>query len=141
MKAYQVYAALYVCKNKLLPVEGVKVGHSMNSLKRAQKIMSCMEMQHVFRVKDLSKADAILLEDNTNEELDNLARSGGSTEFHLFHSKQLEKVRKILIKNLGETVDWQPNASTFSHLSVSTVYLHTQWPRLKELRSNYYLSR
>ena len=139
MESYQVYSALYSCKNKRLPVYGVKVGHSLNSIKRANQIMSCMEIQDIFRIKDLTKKEALSVETSTNNQLDELAQSGGSSEFHLFHSSQWGKAYKILVSNFGETIDWQPHANVFSHLSVSTVLESQSWPRSTELKRNYQL--
>jgi hypothetical protein len=130
---YQTYAALYSMRGYTLPLFGVKVGHSRNSIKRVGGIMSNMDLQDLFVLRFLSKIEARKIEDIVNHKLITIFTSGGSSEFHVMPVKNFNKVYKLLRGELGMEVNYQPDAHSVSN----EVLFQDGWPRLRELKKNY----
>tara|TARA_B100000214_G_C23946810_1_gene618391 strand:- start:973 stop:1377 length:405 start_codon:yes stop_codon:yes gene_type:complete len=130
---YQTYAALYSMRAFALPLFGVKVGHSRNSVKRVGGIMSNMDLQDLFVLRFLSKIESRKIENAVNHKLAKLFTSGGSSEFHVMPIKNFNKVYKLLERELGQTVSYQPDAYAVSN----DVLFQDGWPRLRELKKNY----
>mgnify|MGYP003130886530 FL=1 len=130
---YQVYAALFSVWGLPHPLFGVKVGHSKCSIRRANNLLVPYSLQDLFVLRFLDRNEAIKTEDYINYKLNKLFASGGSSEAHLMPIENFNRVYKILRSQLGEKVNYQPNAYAVSN----EVLFQDGWPRMRELKKNY----
>lgn len=130
---YQTYASLYSLRDFALPLFGVKIGHSQNSIKRCNEMLSNMDLQDLIVLRDVSKTQARKVEDTINRKLVRIFSSGGSSEFHVIPIEKFSRVYNLLCRELGSMVAYQPHARAVSN----EVLFQDGWPTRSRLKKNY----